>query len=62
MQLIIENVQSRQKPLSEEHARFYAASVILGLEYMQLRSMMWRQALAMMQTSLHFCHERLRYR
>lgn len=36
-------VQSRQRPLSEEHARFYAASVILGLEYMQQRNIMWRQ-------------------
>ena len=35
-------VQSRQRPLSEEHARFYTASVVLGLEYMQQRNLMWR--------------------
>ena len=35
-------LQSRPSPLKEDHARFYAASVILGLEYMQERSIMWR--------------------
>ena len=37
-------LQSRPSPLKEDHARFYAASVILGLEYMQERSIMWRCA------------------
>ena len=26
----------------EDHARFYAASVVLGLEYMQERNLLWR--------------------
>jgi cGMP-dependent protein kinase len=37
-------LQSRPAPLKEDHARFYAASVVLGLEYMQERSIMWRCA------------------
>ena len=31
-------LQSRPGPLKEDHARFYAASVVLGLEYMQERN------------------------
>ncbi len=34
--------QSRPSPLRDDHARFYAASVICGLEYMQDRNLMWR--------------------
>lgn len=37
-------LQSRAGPLKEDHARFFAASVILGLEYMQDRNLMWRCA------------------
>lgn len=37
-------LQSRPGPLKEDHARFYAASVVLGLEYMQERNLLWRQA------------------
>ena len=37
--------QSRPTPLRDDHARFYAASVICGLEYMQDRNLMWRCAL-----------------
>ena len=36
--------QSRPSPLRDDHARFYAASVICGLEYMQDRNLMWRCA------------------
>jgi serine/threonine protein kinase len=35
-------LQSRPGPLKEDHARFYAASVVLGLEYMQERNLLWR--------------------
>ena len=35
-------VQSRAEPLPEEHVRFYAAAVILGLEYMQNHDLVWR--------------------
>lgn len=35
-------LQSRSGPLKEDHARFYAASVVCGLEYMQERNLMWR--------------------
>lgn len=38
-------LQSRPGPLKEDHARFYAASVVLGLEYMQERNLLWRQVL-----------------
>ena len=31
-------------PLKEDQARFYTASVVLGLEYMQERNIMWRCA------------------
>ncbi len=34
--------QSRPSPLRDDHARFYAASVVCGLEYMQDRNLMWR--------------------
>ena len=34
--------QSRAEPLPEEHVRFYAAAVILGLEYMQNHDLVWR--------------------
>ena len=37
-------LQSRPGPLKEDHARFYAASVVLGLEYMQERNLLWRRA------------------
>ena len=36
--------QSRAEPLPEEHVRFYAAAVILGLEYMQNHDLVWRCA------------------
>lgn len=35
-------LQSRPTPLRDDHARFYAASVVCGLEYMQDRNLMWR--------------------
>eukprot|EP00887_Chlorella_sp_A99_P000268 scaffold13.g268.t1 len=35
-------LQSREAPLSEPEARFYAGCVILGLEYMHDRSIAWR--------------------
>ncbi|CAL8467781.1 g7319 [Coccomyxa elongata] len=35
-------LQSRSGPLKEDHARFYTASVVCGLEYMQERNLMWR--------------------
>ncbi|EIE24738.1 putative cGMP-dependent protein kinase [Coccomyxa subellipsoidea C-169] len=35
-------LQSRSGPLKEDHARFYAASVVCGLEYMQEHNLMWR--------------------
>jgi hypothetical protein len=38
-------LQSRPGPLKEDQARFYTASVVLGLEYMQERNIMWRCAL-----------------
>ncbi len=38
-------LQSRPGPLKEDHARFYTASVVLGLEYMQERNLLWRQVL-----------------
>jgi len=34
--------QSRAEPQPEEHVRFYAAAVILGLEYMQNHDLVWR--------------------
>lgn len=34
--------QSRSTPLREDHARFYAACVVMGLEYMHERNIMWR--------------------
>lgn len=47
-------LQSRAGPLKEDHARFYAASVILGLEYMQDRNLMWRYV---HWTQMTPCHE-----
>ena len=38
-------LQSRPTPLKDDHARFYAASVVCGLEYMQDRNLMWRCAM-----------------
>ena len=38
-------LQSRPGPLKEDHARFYTASVVLGLEYMQERNLLWRRVL-----------------
>lgn len=35
-------LQAREAPLSEEEARFYAACVVLGLEYMHDRGVAWR--------------------
>ena len=35
-------LQTRTAPLGEEQARFYAASVVLGLEYLQDRKILWR--------------------
>ncbi|KAI3430680.1 hypothetical protein D9Q98_005269 [Chlorella vulgaris] len=35
-------LQNREAPLSEDEARFYAACVILGLEYMHDRGVAWR--------------------
>ena len=35
-------LQQRPAPLREEHARFYTASVVCGLEYMHDRNLMWR--------------------
>ncbi|KAK9817313.1 hypothetical protein WJX72_012521 [[Myrmecia] bisecta] len=35
-------LQSRTRPLNEEQARFYTASVVLGMEYMQDRNLVWR--------------------
>eukprot|EP00884_Botryococcus_braunii_P004083 jgi/Botrbrau1/13676/Bobra.0378s0008.1 len=35
-------LQSRSTPLREDHARFYAACVVMGLEYMHDRNVMWR--------------------
>jgi hypothetical protein len=46
-------LQSRPGPLKEDHARFYAASVVLGLEYMQERSLLWRWVAAAFR--LHAC-------
>lgn len=37
--------QSRDSPLTEDQARFYAGCVIAGLEYMQDRNIVWRCAL-----------------
>eukprot|EP00890_Picochlorum_soloecismus_P002174 jgi/Picsp_1/2958/NSC_01182-R1_cgmp-dependent protein kinase len=35
-------LNDRKKPLGEKEAKFYAACVILGLEYLQERSIAWR--------------------
>ena len=35
-------LQSRRQRMSEDSARFYAACVILGLEYMNSKDLMWR--------------------
>lgn len=35
-------LQTRNEPLSEDAARFYAGCVILGLEYMHDRNIAWR--------------------
>jgi serine/threonine protein kinase len=49
-------LQSRSGPLKEDHARFYTASVVCGLEYMQERNLMWRCALQPLHAlSLHAC-------
>ena len=45
--------QSRAEPLPEEHVRFYAAAVVLGLEYMQNHDLVWRCA------STICCHRQL---
>lgn len=41
-------LQSRSGPLKEDHARFYAASVVCGLEYMQEHNLMWRCSLQLL--------------
>ena len=38
-------MQSRAEPLPEDHVRFYAAAVVLGLEYMQNHDLVWRCAM-----------------
>ncbi len=35
-------MQSRPDAISEPAARFYAAAVVLGLEYMQRHDLVWR--------------------
>ena len=37
-------LQSRREPISEAHARFYAAAVVQGLAYMEQRNLIWRWA------------------
>ena len=50
--------QSRPTPLRDDHARFYAASVVCGLEYMQDRNLMWRCALPSQRPDHEtLCHE-----
>ena len=49
-------LQSRPGPLKEDHARFYTASVVLGLEYMQERNLLWRQVPQHLDPHLH-CRE-----
>ena len=46
-------LQSRPGHLKEDHARFYTASVVLGLEYMQERNLLWR--LVALASQLHTC-------
>ena len=48
--------QSRPTPLRDDHARFYAASVVCGLEYMQDRNLMWRCAMLLRSTAQHGLH------
>ena len=36
------HLQARESALSEDEARFYAACVVLGLEYMHDRGVAWR--------------------
>lgn len=35
-------LQTRRAPLSESHARFYVASVVLALEYLHERHLVYR--------------------
>ena len=35
-------MQTRTRPLDEQHARFYAASVVLAFEYLHDRGMVYR--------------------
>ncbi len=37
-------MQSRPTAIPEDAARFYAAAVVLGLEYMQRHDLVWRHA------------------
>jgi len=45
----VQNGQSRPGALTEDHAWYYTASIVLGLEYMQERNLLWRQV-------PHSCH------
>ena len=42
MPIVVVTLQTRRSPLNEQHARFYVASVVMALEYLHSRHLVYQ--------------------